>query len=305
MPCADELRPIQVINDQRTKSFIKLPFESDPVVPGACAPVLCLGVGFLLLALYRSSRAPRASRKSSTTWRDVPAPNIAERAAGLRSRRSTSFTCVEQPDRPPEGMVTVISDSLASYTSPEGRKVWFLTEPAGRLLPEENSSAAFTMQVSPRRPRPANGSRPLRHLRHDPAGAAWRLIRSSRKAEPIKGTDGLIDGLSGKFLSSIVVWWRQLLHALGKIPLRASPQQRLRGSGQRTLSPHPGAERQRVLIDIQRLCQQPTSLTNISSDIVHRFVNVFHAFTRPCDRSFRRHGSQAAGRVPANHATHE
>ena len=226
------------------RSFVELLFELGPVIQGACALLLCLGVGFLLFALYQSSRALRASGSLATTWRDVPAPNIAERAAGLPLEtidqlhmRGSSLT------GPPKEWWRVISDSLVEYTSPEGRKGWFLSEPAGRLLPEEDVVGRFYYAS----------------LHHAVPGLLTGLGLCATfvaillallgvsydlqdKVEPIKGIDGLINGLSGKFLSSIVALVAAVVFTLSeKFLCERRLSNAYEGLVQRTLSPHPGA----------------------------------------------------------------
>lgn len=100
--------------------------------------------------------------------------------------------------------------------------------------------------------------------------------------EPITGIEGLINGLSGKFLSSIVALLLSIVFTIFEKSafrgLRTCYEQLLAAieAGIPVLAPS------RILLDIRRYTHDQTvSISHISSDVVDRFIGAFNAGVVP------------------------
>src|ERR1035441_9374734 len=100
--------------------------------------------------------------------------------------------------------------------------------------------------------------------------------------DPISGIDVLINGLSGKFLSSIVALLLSILFTL----YEKSAARRLRTRYERMIAAVgeaiPDLPPSRILLDIRRYTHDQTvSVSHISSDVVDRLVGAFNIAVVP------------------------
>jgi len=171
-----------------------------------------------------------------------------------------------------------INDSITLYINQEEEEGWFSTERARTLLPHDvvvgqNFHAAIF------------GAVPgiLTGLGLTGTFVAILLALSGvhynqlDNVNPVSGMEGLINGLSGKFLSSIVAL---LLSILFTIREKRSAR-RLRGSYDALVSAIsnviPYLSTSRILLDIHRFsAKQTVSVSNISSEVVDRLTNAFN-----------------------------
>ncbi len=169
------------------------------------------------------------------------------------------------------------------YTSPEEVEGWFLTEPARQLLPYEAAiGRQFNASFFSAFPGLLTG-----------AGLTLTFVAillslygvhydKANTVDPISGIDELINGLSGKFLSSIVALLLSILFTL----FEKSANRDLRVRYERMISAVSDAipllSSSRVLLDIQRFAaKQTVSVSHISSEVVDRLVGSFNSEVVP------------------------
>jgi hypothetical protein len=100
--------------------------------------------------------------------------------------------------------------------------------------------------------------------------------------EPVTGMEGLINGLSGKFVSSILA----LALSVAFTFLERATTRRVRRAHERLLAVSsqvfPYLSPSRILLDIQRFSRKQTvSVSHISSEVVDRFVGAFRTEVTP------------------------
>lgn len=173
--------------------------------------VFCLGLVVLtavLLArmLAERRRAARACDEFLGAVAGVPAADREERWGGLPDQRMEEICrrC-ENLDGKPREWWRALEEALEYYTAADGRAGWFLTRPAGEVLPEEEViepfyHASFHQAV----PGVVTALGLLGTFTAILLALAGVSYDASNAARPVSGIDGLINGLAGKFLSSIV-----------------------------------------------------------------------------------------------------
>ena len=96
--------------------------------------------------------------------------------------------------------------------------------------------------------------------------------------DPISGIDTLINGLSGKFLSSIVALVLSILFTLYEKRIVRGLRNRYEHMIAAVAQAIPHLSRSRILLDIQRFAaKQTVSVSHISSEVVDRLVGAFNA----------------------------
>ena len=177
----------------------------------------------------------------------------------------------------------VIDSHVELYTSPEDVEGWLLTEKPRELLPYEvvigkNFTAAFFSAL----PGLLTG-----------AGLTLTFVAilfalygvhydKANTVDPITGIDTLINGLSGKFVSSIVA----LLLSIAFTLYEKSRVRGLRNRYERMIAvvtnAIPYLSQSRVLLDIQSFAaKQTVSVSHISSEVVDRLVGAFNSDVVP------------------------
>jgi len=176
-----------------------------------------------------------------------------------------------------------IDSHIELYTSPEDIEGWLLTEKPRELLPYEvvigkSFNAAFFSSL----PGLLTG-----------AGLTLTFVAillalygvhydKANTGDPITGIDTLINGLSGKFVSSIVA----LLLSIAFTLWEKSRVRGLRNRYEKMLAAVSGAipylSQSRILLDIQRFAaKQTVSVSHISSEVVDRLVGAFNSEVVP------------------------
>ncbi len=176
-----------------------------------------------------------------------------------------------------------IDAQLERYTSPQNREGWFVTEHIGNILPYEDTvGSQLNANFYNAFPALLTGVGllltftailiALYHVHYD----------SGNSAHPVSGIEDLINGLSGKFFSSVVALALSVLFTItSRVQFR-----RLRTSYDLMVEnlggEIPYLSTSRILLDIQRFAaDQTVSVSNISSDVVDRFVNAFRNDVTP------------------------
>ncbi len=171
-----------------------------------------------------------------------------------------------------------IDQNTECYTSPDERDGWFLTERARNILAYETTVGRhFNAALFNSFPGLLTGS-----------GLALTFVaillalhgvqyNEANTGNPVSGIGGLINGLSGKFLSSIVALILSIFFTL----YEKRVVRRLRVKYEQLITvlsnAIPYLSTSRILLDIQRFAaKQTVSVSNISSEVVDRFVGAFN-----------------------------
>jgi hypothetical protein len=185
----------------------------------------------------------------------------------------------EKLEQAPRGWWTAIDSHVELYTSPEDVEGWFLTEKPREVLPYEIVIGRhFHSAVFSSFPGLLTG-----------AGLTLTFIAillalygvhydKANTVDPISGIDSLINGLSGKFLSSIVALLLSILFTIYEKravrSLRTSYEQMIAAISEAI----PYLTQTRVLLDIQRFAKSQTvSVSHISTEVVDRLVGAFNS----------------------------
>jgi ABC-type transporter Mla subunit MlaD len=190
--------------------------------------------------------------------------------------------CEKLGDAPREWW-KAIDSHIERYTSPEDVEGWLLTEKPHQVLPYEIVIGRnFNAAIFGAFPGLLTG-----------AGLTLTFVAillalygvhydKANTVDPISGIDTLINGLSGKFLSSIVALLLSILFTLYEKSrvrgLRNRYEQMIAGVSEAV----PFLSQSRVLLDIQRFAaKQTVSVSHISSEVVDRLVGAFNAEVVP------------------------
>lgn len=171
-----------------------------------------------------------------------------------------------------------IDGNTEGYVSPEERIGWFITDRPRNILPYEivvgrHFNAALFGSV----PGLLTGF----GLTLTFIAILWALFGvhydKANTVEPISGIDVLINGLSGKFLSSIVALVLSILFTLYEKKVVRGLRLRYEHLLNVVGNAIPYLSSSRILLDIQRFAaKQTVSVSNISSEVVDRFVGAFN-----------------------------
>ena len=189
----------------------------------------------------------------------------------------------EKLDEAPRGWWKSVDSHIEEYISPQMVEGWFLTEKPRQILPYEVVvGKRFHAAIFNAFPGLLTGA----GLTLTFIAILWALYGvhydKTNTVDPISGIDVLINGLSGKFLSSIVALLLSIVFTLGEKSavrsLRTRYEQLLAAVGEAI----PDLPPSRILLDIRRYTHDQTvSISNISSDVVDRFVGAFNVGVVP------------------------
>ena len=194
----------------------------------------------------------------------------------LRSR-------AESLEGPPLEWWDHINGNIEGYTSPEDKDGWFLTDRPRNILPYEivvgrHLHAAFFGAV----PGLLTGFGLMLTFVAILLALYGVHYNKANAADPISGIDVLINGLSGKFLSSIVALLLSIVFTL----YEKQTIRKLRAGYEKLITCFsdaiPYLSSSRILLDIQRFSSKQTvSISNISSEVVDRFMGAFNSQVAP------------------------
>jgi hypothetical protein len=235
---------------------------------------------FLIMMFWKTLAALRSRRRLFKVFQSIPAPNHNERGNGLplesldRLRQQCS-----KLQGPAKRWWNRLEPNLQKYVSPTGREGWFAVAPFHEILSQDEQDAAYHASLYQSVPGLLTGLGLLGTF----TALLIGLLNLKYTPTEITGLPALINNLSGKFLSSVIALVLGLVFLLVEKMACERPLARtyeaLAAKFDEIL-PHLSATR--ILIDIQRLAsQQATSISNISSDFVDRFVEVFKADLSP------------------------
>ncbi len=264
--------------------MIQFLFAIPQIVLYGCVALL-LAFGAMGIALFRQIRHIGSQIGILTdALRSVSSSNQSQRRDGLplevldgvRSR-------CERLDEVPRGWWAAVDAHIEHYTSPQDVEGWFLTEKPRQILPYEVViGKRFHAAIFGAFPGLLTGA----GLTLTFIAILWALYGvhydKANTVDPISGIDVLINGLSGKFLSSIVALLLSIFFTLFEKSavrgLRTRYEQLIAAVGEAI----PDLPPSRILLDIRRYTHDQTvSVSNISSDVVDRLVGAFNLAVVP------------------------
>jgi ElaB/YqjD/DUF883 family membrane-anchored ribosome-binding protein len=216
-------------------------------------------------------------------WAAVEPPTREERPAGLDGRKVSE---VHAKCKPLEGSARTwwhaVDENLERYTSPEEKDGWFITRRLRELLPESVINSHYHIAAYASFPGVLTGLGLTLTFVAILLALAGVHYNKGNPADPVSGIDGLINGLSGKFLSSIVALILSVVFTfLEKGTLRS-----LRRSYDNLIAAgedlFPYLSQTHILLDLPRFASKQTvSVSHISSEVVDRLVNAFQTQVSP------------------------
>ena len=254
------------------------------IVLYGCGILVAIAIAMTIALYWQTLRIGSQIRVLTNTLRKLGAEATARRREGisLAALDEIRSRC-EKLGTPPRVWWAVIDSHVEQYTSPEDVEGWFLTEnPRDVLSYEIVIGKHFHSAFFSAFPGLLTG-----------AGLTLTFVAillalygvhydKANTVDPISGIDTLINGLSGKFLSSIVALVLSILFTLYEKSavrgLRNRYEQMIAAISQAI----PPLSRARVLLDIQRFAaKQTVSVSHISSEVVDRLVGAFNAEVVP------------------------
>ena len=176
------------------------------VIQFACLALICITI-LLMIGMFRErGRALHAYSRFLSLFAELNPALEKERATGLPHEKIAGLRrkAGSLPGKPREWWLA-IEQSLEYYTSPAGNEGWFITRPVDELLPEEDVIDSFYHssfhQSIPGILTAMGLLATFVAILMALAGVTYNINDPVR---PVSGIDQLINGLSGKFVSSIV-----------------------------------------------------------------------------------------------------
>jgi len=226
------------------------------VIQVACLLLIALTALLITTMMRERGRALTAHHRVLAAFEDLRAISASERETGLSNekisllRRKTAALSGK-----PREWWRVLEHSLELYTSPTGEEGWFLTRPLAEALPETVVVDSFyhsTFHQSVPGILTALGLlATFVAILMALAGVTYNV---NDPARPVSGIDQLINGLSGKFVSSIVALILSVIFTFFEKKVCDRPlQQSYEILIARCDDIFPSLSQTRILLDIQRI----------------------------------------------------
>jgi hypothetical protein len=236
-----------------------------PVIQAACLILIAMAVLLTRSMLRERGRALDAHRRFLTALENLKPATDAERTAGLPQAKISALRrkVGALPGKPGEWWLA-IEQSMEYYTSPTGNEGWFLTRSVPECLPEEDVvdsfyNSAFHQSV----PGILTALGLLATFVAILMALAGVTYNPRDAMRPVSGIDQLINGLSGKFLSSIVAL---ILSVIFTLLEKKICDRQLRNSydalTKRCRDVFPFLTQSRILLDIQRIAVAQSQRVN-------------------------------------------
>ena len=172
----------------------------------ACELLVVLAAGLLFRLLVERRRTLGALAKLSDALARFRPANREERVYGVSPEKMDRVrTACEYLTGVPRDWWQSVDDALEYYESPEGDGGWFLTRPVREILPEEEMIEPFYHssfhQAVPGILTALGLLATFSAILVALSGVSYNAANTT---QPVTGIDSLINGLAGKFLSSII-----------------------------------------------------------------------------------------------------
>jgi hypothetical protein len=259
--------------------------EIHPIIQIACAGLIVLFLWFLSRMLLECRATMRSVGQLQVALVSVTPLGRTDRRNGLQLEQieETRAKCDHLSD-PVRRWWYALEDNLERYSSPEGREGWFLGCEARSALPEHvllggSYHGSFHQAV----PGLLTGLGLLATFVSILVALQSVDVIGPQGAEIVTGIRGLIKGLGGKFLSSIL---GLSLSVCFLVLERKWCERRLTKAYEGLLSSIgdllPTISPTRIQLDLHGFAaRQAVSLGNISAEIINKFVGVFQTQLAP------------------------
>ena len=220
-----------------------------------CGALVVFAAGLMIRMLAERRRASQAMDQFVTAIASVPPASREERMYGLDDVRIDDiYRRAEALTGSPREWWQSLEETLEFYTGPDGRAGWFLTRPVAETLPEHALITPFYHssfhQAVPAILTALGLLGTFTAILLALSGVSYNAADAAR---PVTGIDGLINGLAGKFLSSIVALLASLIFTfVEKKACERSFEHRHAALVQRIGKLFPLLTQTRILLDIQR-----------------------------------------------------
>jgi hypothetical protein len=249
------------------------------IIWGFCAAVV---FGFLwqLIAMRVSRNRLRTHLRTLTNaLNQLADANRHEAHRGLTAEQLDGYRVgLEKLNGLPGVWWARLDHSIALYIDPSEREGWFLTERPRNIL-------SYDLVIAQNFHAAIFGAVPGILTGLGLAGTFVAILfalygvhyNQQNTVEPVTGMEGLINGLSGKFLSSIVALLLSIAFTLREKHIVRSLRRSYDALMSAISSAIPYLATSRILLDIHRFsAKQTVSVSNISSEVVDRLTNAFN-----------------------------
>jgi len=271
------------MNESATSSFWRIIGNAPPLIITGCTVLACAAIAILLLLAIQTVKAVRNMRRFRDQLK-FPEARLGRMRSGLTLEEVDALRLKFEPAGGlPLYWWQNLESGIESYTNAEENEGWFLTDrPAASLSYESVVGRQVNLPFYAAIPGVLTAAGLTLTFLAILLGLMGVHYDKSNTVNPITGIDILINGLSGKFLSSILALVLSIFYTLIE---RSTSRFLANGYANfvQTISANiPHLTQARILLDIQRYsAKQTVSISNISSEVVDRFTSAFNERVTP------------------------
>jgi hypothetical protein len=244
-----------------------------------CAVVLLVFLWQWLSMWLSRNRLRKRLRILATTLQELRNGDHRDSLHGLTTEKLDEYrVALDKIEGLPKEWWSRIHHSIELYVNQEDQEGWFLTERPRNLLPYDVVvSQNFHGAIYGAIPGILTGL----GLTGTFLAILWALYGvhydELNTVKPVTGMEGLINGLSGKFLSSIIALLLSIFFTMQEKHIVRSLRRDYDALISAISNAFPFLSTSRILLDIHRFsAKQTVSVSNISSEVVDRFTNAFN-----------------------------
>ncbi len=232
----------------------------------ACAALIGLAVALAILMVRERNRTLAAMEAFQSIFKGVTPVSLKERTSGLSTAQIGDIRrrAAQLKARHAEWWRS-IEDSLEQYTSPDGQEGWFVTRPVVESLPvEEVVTPFYHFSFHQSVPGILTALGLLATFVSILLALSGVTYNPGNLAQPVSGIDSLINGLSGKFLCSIIALILSVLFTF--LEKKVCERQIFAAYHQvieRCREVFPYLTQARILLDIQRIVVQNSNAMRV------------------------------------------
>lgn len=249
-----------------------------------CAVVLLVFAWQWFAMRLSRNRLRRHLRTLAATLNELREGDHRESSRGLTAEKLDEYrVALDALEGLPKEWWARIDNSIELYVNQEDQEGWFLTERPRNLLPYDVVvSQNFHGAIYGAIPGILTGL----GLTGTFLAILWALYGvhydELNAVKPVTGMEGLINGLSGKFLSSIIALLLSIVFTMQEKHIVRSLRRSYDFLISAISNAIPFLSTSRILLDIHQFsAKQTVSVSNISSEVVDRLTNAFNARVVP------------------------
>jgi methionine synthase I (cobalamin-dependent) len=251
-----------------------------PEVIWAFCSLLATVFAWQCFAMERSrNQLQKNLRTFGAALHEVAGEERGDPRTGLTAEKLDQFrVALERLEGLPRVWWARVECSISLYVNDAEEEGWFITERARALLPHDvvlgqNFHSAIFNAIP--------GILTGLGLTGTFLAILWALYGvhydELNTVKPVSGMEGLINGLSGKFLSSIIALLLSIVFTIREKHIVRSLRQSYESLLSSISDAIPYLSTSRILLDIHRFsAKQTVSVSNISSEVVDRFTSAFN-----------------------------